>query len=83
VYADGVETEQTSGYDAMSAGNFYAFLRTVADAGGEAPQAYAAAVERMYDYIAYAGDQAGYAPRNGDSDLRQPWASSEMEEIRR
>ena len=53
VYPDGVETEQTSGYDAMSAGNFYSVLQTLEQAGKAAPSAYAKAVENMYNYIAF------------------------------
>eukprot|EP00048_Salpingoeca_helianthica_P017965 m.239961 g.239961 ORF g.239961 m.239961 type:complete len:694 (+) comp22943_c0_seq1:21-2102(+) len=83
VYADGVETEQTAGYDLMSANNFYAVLFTLTQAGREAPPAYARAVETMFNYIALSIDQTGFLPRNGDTDHTAPWRSSAMQEIAR
>lgn len=76
VYPDGVETEQAAGYDAMAANNFYQILVTLKQAGQQAPPAYSTAVERMYTYLAYAVDQSGFMPRNGDADLTRPWESS-------
>jgi hypothetical protein len=83
VYPDGIETEQTSSYDLMSANNFYAVLFTLAQAGRAAPPAYARAVETMFDYLARSIDQAGFLPRNGDSDLVAPWRSSALQNIAR
>ena len=83
VYVDGVETEQTSGYDAMSANNFYQVLVTISQAGHQIPTAYSKAVENMFTYLAFSIDQSGYLPRNGDADFQQPWLSSNYKEIRR
>lgn len=83
VYPDGVETEQTSGYDTMSATNFYNILITLQQAGREAPASYSKAVENMFNYLAYAVDQRGYLPRNGDSDLGAPWAGSFLQSVQK
>lgn len=73
VYADGVETEETSGYDLMSAHNFFTVLATLRAADRAAPPTLYAGVERMFNYAAYAVDQHGNLPRNGDADFGAPW----------
>lgn len=70
VYADGVETEQASGYDMDTALDFFNVLQLLATAGAAAPPpAFKAAAERMYEYGAYVADPLGCLPRNGDSDV--------------
>lgn len=48
---DGVETEQASGYDMVTAGDFYSTLQLLADAGLPAPPStFYAGVEQMWTY---------------------------------
>ena len=69
VYPDGVETEQSSHYHMVSAGDFLSTLTLLADAGAPAAApAFAAHVEAMWAYGAYASDPTGFLPQNGDSD---------------
>lgn len=70
VYVDGVETEQASGYDMMTANDFYNSLQVLQDAGHAGPPpSFAAKVENMWNYGAMISDPVGCLPRNGDSDL--------------
>jgi hypothetical protein len=70
VYPDGVETEMASGYDMVTAGDFFNTLQLLADGGdAEPPQAFHDQVEAMWAYGSYAADPLGCLPRNGDSDL--------------
>ena len=72
VYPDGVETEQASGYDINTAGDFFGTLTTVAYAGANAPKpppSFSERVEQMWNYGAYVSDPNQCLPRNGDADL--------------
>ncbi len=70
VYPDGVETEQASGYDMGTAGDFFGTLSLLADAGLPRPDAaFVSRVEAMWAYGALISDPVGCLPRNGDSDL--------------
>ena len=73
VYADGVETEMAAGYDMGTAREFYGVLQLLATAGvAQPPAEFAAAVERMWAYGAYAADPSGCMPRTGDTDVCEP-----------
>ena len=69
VYKDGVETEQASGYDMSTAGDFFSSISAASNGGVIAPSSYRDAVEAMYNYGTYVSDPQGCLPRNGDSDL--------------
>ena len=70
VYPDGVETEEAFGYDMGTASDFFGALELVQQSHHAAPpKSFASKVEAMYNYGAYANDQQGYSPRNGDADL--------------
>jgi len=70
VYADGVETEQASGYDMGTAGDFFNVLQLLRYAGQPPPsQSFLDRVEAMWAYGTYVSDPLGCLPRNGDSDL--------------
>lgn len=70
VYPDGVETEQSSSYDMVTANEFFGTLTMLARAGAPPPpQNYSASVEAMFEYGAFAADPSGCLPRNGDSDV--------------
>eukprot|EP00947_MAST-08B_sp_MAST-8B-sp1_P002226 g2226.t1 len=72
VYPDGVETEESFGYGMWTAESFFNTIELVQRAGHAPPPAsYTAKVERMFTYGAFANDQYGYSPRDGDMDLGQ------------
>ena len=72
VYPDGVETEQASSYDMVTAGDFFSTLTTLAHAGPGAPApppSFLQRVESMYAYGPYVSDALGCLPMNGDSSI--------------
>jgi hypothetical protein len=83
VYPDGVETEMATGYDIMSALNFYHVLTTLKAAGATAPVSLHDKVEAMFNYAAYIPDQWGYVPRAGDADVSQPWSAEDLQSTAR
>ena len=70
VYPDGVETEESFGYDIWTARSFFDAIALLKSADHAAPPgSYVSKVEQMFSYGVHANDQGGYSPRNGDMDL--------------
>ena len=69
VYPDGVQKELTSHYHRVALRSFDNFLRLAQRAGIELPGECNAAIEHMYNYLAYAMRPSGYGPLNNDSNL--------------
>ena len=57
VYPDGVETEETTGYDFGTALDFFNVLQTLAAAGLAPPPTLHQSVENMFNILAYGVDQ--------------------------
>jgi len=70
VYPDGVETEQSSGYDMVTAQEFWGAIEMLELAGAPPPPSnFSDRLELMFDYSALSADPLGCLPRNGDSDV--------------
>jgi hypothetical protein len=68
VYPDGVQKELTSHYHWVALANFSQFAQTIRQARMQVPQPYSAALEQMWNYLAYAMRPDGTGPLNNDSD---------------
>ncbi len=69
VYPDGTQKELTSSYHRVALYSFDKFRKLAESSGCTLPEVFTSCVERMWNYVAYTMNPAGYGPLNNDSDL--------------
>lgn len=85
VYADGVQTELTSGYHYVALINFIQFQELCKNANEPLPGYFDETLEKMYDYLAFTMRPDGYGILNNDADRKnnRQWIMGAVEKYKR